>query len=820
MSRDCCLSEIRPKIAASVAMYSFKMNVNSCVLGRALFGVLLSISVVAHAAAPSGSPAGFDPAKAAERLDALVDAKLREQKIKPNAEIDDATFLRRIYLDVIGRVPTLEEAEAFHKEAGAAPKHREQLIDRLLRSEGYVSHFYNFWADILRINQSLGSGAAEAEAAYQLWLKDALRDNLPYDDLVRQLVSARGQIWENGAVGYYQRDRGMPLDNMSNTVRIFLGTRLECAQCHNHPFDKWTQMDFYRMAAFSYGMTANDYAGGNRNAMQQKVREDRLQAYRQAVGVPNFPVLSRPEDIDRMMTRERERGRLEISLARLGMSEPQFRETAGRGIAAIQAFDQKVSFLREAEGELYRPIRYVSAVERPRDLKLPHDYQYADAKPFAKVGAKSMFGEALEVAQPGAGTIDAYAQWLTSSSNPAFTRVIANRMWKKVFGAGVFEPVDEITEQMFIPNPELMGALEALMKEVGYDLKTYLSVLFRTRAYQRAADANEIVMGAPYYFQGPLLRRMSAEQIWDSIVGLALPQADSFRPRLKGQLAAIDRVRLIYESLSERNEEEYIALVNEISAAIVEMRPKQEAIRQAIVAARNAGNEEELRAKRMELSQVDRKVRDTIAEVAYTRLQQQVKPEQLLAALGMSEKRADEMDVAMSGTDEEEGVVLTSLPRPELPEPPAGLDKNGQKQWRTRMKGELQVYGGLVSGMARASELTSPAPRGHFMREFGQSDREVIENANTAASVPQALNLLNGPVVEALVNPFAVFGRRLSTATSPEETAQLIFQAMLTRPPTAAEIGMVREELQRDPREGTEGVIWALLNTRQFLFIR
>ncbi len=778
----------------------------------ALCSALLAILPAAAAAAGLQ----FDASKAAARLDGLVDAKLKEQKIKPNAEIDDATFVRRIYLDLIGRVPTIEEAEEFHQSSG--PDRRAALIDCLLQSEGYVSHFYNYWADILRINQNLGTGATEAEAAYQLWLKDSLRKNVRYDEMARQLISARGHIWENGAVGYYQRDRGMPLDNMSNTVRIFLGTRLECAQCHNHPFDKWTQMDFYQMAAFSYAMNATEYANPNRHAMQQKVREERIQAYRDAVGVPNFPVLSKREDVDRQIAKERERGRLEVQLARLGMTEEQFRDTAGRGIAAITAFDQKLEPLREAESELFRPIRYISADERPRDLKLPHDYQYSDAKPLAKVGARTMFGETLEVGVPSSGTIDAYAEWLTSSSNPTFTRVIANRMWKKVFGAGVFEPVDEITDQMLISNPALVAALEELMKEVDYDLKKFLSVLYRTSAYQRAVDTNEILMGAPYYFQGPLLRRMTAEQIWDSIVGLALPEADSYRPRLKGQLAAVDRVRLIYESLSERSEEEYVALVNEVSDVILEFRPKQEEVRKSIVAAREAKDEVQFKQQRQELNKIERELNAAVARIGFTRLQQQAKPEQLLAALGMNEVKGDEM--AMQDGSSEEEMVLTSLPKPEFPKAPAGLDKIAEKQWRSRMKEEFQTYNRLVTGMARASELTSPAPRGHFMREFGQSDREVIENANAAASVPQALNLLNGPTVEALVNPFAVFGSRLAQASTPEAAAELILQAMLTRRPTSEEVAMVKAELERDPKDGTEGVIWALLNTRQFLFIR
>jgi hypothetical protein len=121
--------------------------------------------------------------------------------------------------------------------------------------------------------------------------------------------------------------------------------------------------------------------------------------------------------------------------------------------------------------------------------------------------------------------------------------------------------------------------------------------------------------------------------------------------------------------------------------------------------------------------------------------------------------------------------------------------------------------------MARASELETPAPRGHFLRDFGQSDREVIENASTHASVPQALTLLNGPMIEALTNRFAVFGRRLEAAASPDEKIEIIFQAMLSRLPTEREQQLAHEEIRLHGSEGYEGLVWALLNTRQFLFV-
>ena len=179
---------------------------------------------------------------AAKRIDELVAQSCKEHEVTLNAAISDEVFVRRIYLDLAGRVPSVEETRAFLGNTYAAK--RDRLIEELLGSEGHVSHAYNYWADVLRVNDSLGNNGKSNEAAYRLWIKDALRQNKTYDQMVYELISARGHTWENGAIGYYQRDRGMPLDNMANTVRVFLGTRLECAQCHNHPFDHWKRKDF------------------------------------------------------------------------------------------------------------------------------------------------------------------------------------------------------------------------------------------------------------------------------------------------------------------------------------------------------------------------------------------------------------------------------------------------------------------------------------------------------------------------------------------------------------------------------------------------
>ena len=774
--------------------------------------ILLTLAALSGAAfAPSEAAPPPDTLTPPQRIDQLVEAKLAEQGIAPNAAIDDTTFLRRATLDIIGRIPTLEEAEAFQGQDYS--NKRERLVEELLHSEGYVSHFFHFWADLLRINADQPNSAPQGEAAYQLWLKRALRSNLPYDQLVRELISARGYVWDNGAVGYYLRDRGMPLENMSNTVRIFLGTRLECAQCHNHPFDKWTQMDYFKMAAFSYGVNANrSYNTPNRDAFTRYEAETHTRLFQEAVGVEGFPTIQSEANLNRILG-QRDLG---SRLKRLGMTREQFIETARKGIAATASFDAQAQRMRKAVTALYKPIQYVSVAEEETPLKLPHDYQYDDAKPLDPISAATMFGDPIDRAKLQGSTVEAYAEWMTDRENPTFTRVIANRLWKEVFGIGLIEPADELTDQTQPSHPELMAYLETLMRELDYDMKAYLKVLYNTRAYQRAADANELVMGEPYYFQGPLLRRMSAEQVWDSVVALAIPESDTYRPRLTEQLAGIEKIRAIYHSLEDRDPEAYLAMVRELGETIAGIFVEEDELRQRLSAARDAGQMELYARLRAELRESGGKIDRAIVEIGYEHIGVEVDAADLLAAVGMSADRPSDPE----GGETESAALQTRLPLPKVAEPPADLNRDARNRWNREQKEAHRAFSKLATTLVRASELESPAPRGHFLREFGQSDREVIENAADHASVPQALNLLNGSIIEALTNPYAAFGRRIEAAASPEEKARIIFQAMLTRPPTERELALVRDEIAATGEEACEGIIWALLNTQQFLFVQ
>lgn len=723
---------------------------------------------------------------ASKKIDSLLQKGYEEHNIKANPEVSDEVFLRRIYLDIIGRIPSLAEAQEFLNSK--AEDKRPRLIERLLSSEGYVSHSYNFWADILRINSALGNGAGPAESAYRLWVKSALRENKPYDQFVRDLVSARGHLWDNGAIGYYMRDRGMPLDNMSNTVRIFLGTRLECAQCHNHPFDKWTQMDYFKMAAFSYNVDANRYQTDNRKVFEDYTRK----IYREQVGK-----LAKGKYKD------------------LGKKEAQ--NKAAQEVRRQR--DTEYTIMRRASADLYRPIRYTSVSENTRSLRLPHDYQYDDAKPKDKVTAAAMFGEEIDL-EKADDPVDAYAAWMTSPDSPTFTKVIANRLWKKVFGVGIIEPVDELSDQTVASNAELLAYLEELMRELNYDMRAYLQALYNTKAYQRQAHSEEIIAGMPYHFPGPILRRMSAEQVWDSLIVMLIDDPDHYQPRFKNDLSEIERQKQSYESLEERSPEEYLEMMKEVAKVTGAIRVREDKVREAYQKARQEEDVEGIRKLSRELREFRRETYDKISKVAYNKLSKGGEMNEMMANLGMTSSMMDE--------------VRTQLPKPKTDKTknpkmdPAvkSMDQAERQAYKEKLAKEKKLlakeardWSRATSEMARASELQSPARRGHFLREFGQSDRETIENANGEASVPQALNLLNGPIADMLTNANSVFTRELGRANTPEEKIRKIYLTMLTREPTAAEMETLLAEVEASGEQGYDNIVWALLNTQQFMFV-
>ena len=400
-------------------------------------------------------------------IDELIFQDLRSKKITPTRQVDDTIFVRRLYLTVIGRIPT--QAELLEYLDNRDRDKKDKLIRKLLTSEGYVNHQMNWWMDMLRVQDRPMNLNINAGGIYREWLRQVLRDNKPYDDIVRDLLASTGSLYGGSPeVSYYLRDRGMQEDNLSHTVRVFLGTRLQCAMCHDHPFDRWTQKEFYELTAFTSGV------GQVRIKEKQRVYGDLNRAIQQNAS-PNSGIFNN--------WRNQVRDSLAIGL-----------ENNGTG-----------------------------------QIKLPVDFAEDDGDPGDTVYAKAIFTPkpVFDPKLPDSQSRIVFADWLTSEDNPRFTTMIANRLWKHIFGAAMIEPIDTMMDDTLAANPDLLKYLERLMVSVDYDIKEYLRIILNTKLFQREALRQDFKSLEEFSFAGPMVRRMTGEQIWDSLVTLVYNNIDS-----------------------------------------------------------------------------------------------------------------------------------------------------------------------------------------------------------------------------------------------------------------------------------------------------
>lgn len=179
-------------------------------------------------------------------IDELVFKKLKTIGMPPSEPADDATFLRRVTIDVAGRLPRADETKRFLSDARADK--RERWIDRLLAGSDYADNFANKWAALLR-NKRSDPKQNRMTYAFHDWVRDSLLENKPYDAFVRELLTASGDVSQNPAVAWFRQTRETTTQ-LEDTAQVFLGQRLKCAECHHHPFERWSQQDYYSFAAF------------------------------------------------------------------------------------------------------------------------------------------------------------------------------------------------------------------------------------------------------------------------------------------------------------------------------------------------------------------------------------------------------------------------------------------------------------------------------------------------------------------------------------------------------------------------------------------
>jgi hypothetical protein len=392
--------------------------------------------------------------------------------------------------------------------------------------------------------------------------------------------------------------------------------------------------------------------------------------------------------------------------------------------------------------------------------------------------------------------------------------------------------------------PELMPHLESLMKDLNYDLKAYLRVLFNTQAYQRSVTKEEVPAGVVYHFTGPVLRRMSAEQMWDSFVALINPTPDM--PNLPVREAAQKRVmgvKKISDAIETLEPQEVYDAAIASAAQYRGQAERLKTLQVEIAQARKDDDQEKVKALSRELNSFDQKARAAVNErlfvPAVKRLQAQVAGEdpkkiaiatttELPAATGEEKSM-----MSMMANNPEQGMSRVLIPGYDAPSKTDAQLKEEQELRRKVMLDEARYFGlsekeqkgyigyreSQMRQWLRSAEIESPAPRGHYLREFGQSDRETIENANYDASVPQALAMMNSQLLPQIMEHYSQLMLTLNKAQYPDDQINAAYLTLLSRKPTENEKRLWLEA-QDKGLSTMEDLVYALINTQQFIFIQ
>ncbi|NRB28851.1 MAG: DUF1553 domain-containing protein, partial [Roseibacillus sp.] len=352
-----------------------------------------------------------------------------------------------------------------------------------------------------------------------------------------------------------------------------------------------------------------------------------------------------------------------------------------------------------------------------------------------------LFGKENGTAAAALNPRQRLAVWLTSSKNERFAMNIANRMWSRYMGRGAIEPLHDINPENTL-NADLLKVLGEEMVTLNFDLKAFAWAVVNTKAYNRLATRKKVNVTEPYYFPGPLLRRMSSEQVWDSLITLMVEEPNQFR------LDSGDRYnRLINASQSPGSPKEFVTRVDEYN----KFKPVQT----------------------------------------------------LVNAKGVS-------------------IVNAKPPKGEKP-----FGQNALSRKPTGPTDEEMMMAFMEAAkkrkllLARASELPQPSDPAHFLSKFGQSDRTFVINASSLdGSVPQVMELMNGYATEILTQPGSKIFLEMKNLRSNFEKADVAFMSILSRRAIGSEQHLLDRALRAGGPEVFSDLIWALLNTPEFLFVK
>jgi len=486
--------------------------------------------VVAMALVPRAGSEPFPSVKPNNFVDEHVLAKLRTLNIHSTDLCDDATFLRRVSLDVTGLAPTPEEVRAFL--ADKAADKRSKKIDELLGKPGYASLWATKFSDLLKPNSFSGNfgmvEAAEARRFYE-WVRARMAENTPYDQFAERVLMATSrdgrtrEEWFDEVMAmaeenakqepnlvvyskrqtldlYWQRENATGVKGTLQVAHAFLGLRMECAQCHRHPHDIWQQDDLLSFANFFMRVKGANYPDAK--TLPPKLAELMKKG---------------PEDAKKL----REDARKLTDKAKDKSVKP---DDAVKMMAEAKELEMKARMLTEGPKRFGTEVQHNG--ERSNFASMSSPLGTQQSTKFRLLGDKATLTIGKDE-DPRAAVV----AWMRKPENPFFARAMVNRVWAHYFGRGIIDPADHLSPLNPPTHPELLDALAKGFVENKFDLKWLHRTILLSRTYQQSARPHETAKNDRRNYAAFPLRRLPAEVLLDA-VNQATGGAESFPPRL------------------------------------------------------------------------------------------------------------------------------------------------------------------------------------------------------------------------------------------------------------------------------------------------
>ena len=453
--------------------------------------------------------------EAAAHVDQLFESSFPDDvEIAPRTSDED--FLRRVSLDLAGTVPSPNEATLFGLNPD--PAKRGEMIDRLLDSEEYSEIWSAYWTQVIFL-RATDPRARIAQPGFEEWMRVQLAENRPWDEVAAELITATGDVQEDGQTALIFAHMGNAAEIASETSRIFLGIQIQCANCHDHPNDSWTREQFHELAAFFPRISV-------RRTSQDDPRSYQVASVNES---PRRGQQFNPEQIFRALDRNRD-GRLvkaETEVPRARFIADRFDQI----LAAADKDDDDALSLEE-----FRTVQRTPMNQQGRGNT---EYYMPDLNDPSSRGTLVQPVFFIDETRLDEGVTDidrrrALAEAMTSDDNEWFATAFVNRIWAEMTGTGFYMPIDDIGPLRSAEHPEILEFLAEQFSNHAYDVKWLYRTIANTQTYQReirtrqpGADSATFASASP--------TRLRSDQVYNALTEVLGVEQIGSRSRGRGQ---------------------------------------------------------------------------------------------------------------------------------------------------------------------------------------------------------------------------------------------------------------------------------------------